>query len=83
MYNGQCAKPPDPLVKFINMILSCRTPMFILNLFQYQHLLLFMKALNSRRRSHFMGIAALTRSKDERIIASALSGVTRWWGLEV
>ena len=40
MYNGQCAKPPDPLVKFINMILSCRTPMFMLNLFQYQHLLI-------------------------------------------
>ena len=30
-----------------------------------------------------MGIAALARSKDERIIAIALSGVTRWWGLEV
>ena len=22
IYNGQCAKPPDPLVEFINMILS-------------------------------------------------------------
>jgi len=48
-----------------------------------RHLLLFMKALNSRRTYHFMGIAALERSKDERIIAIALSGVTRWWGLEV
>jgi len=34
IYNGQCAKPPDPLVEFINYNSVIRTPMFMLNLFQ-------------------------------------------------